>query len=440
MRTLGIGAKAALLIGLLTVAGFTVTGIAIYRVAAEVARRTALENLHLTARAEAERIAGQFNQAPLMTRAVAAVLDAESRGGRADRARANETLKAALSPHPQFIGIATLWEPDAYDGRDAEFADVDAMHDASGRYIPYWYHTPRGIEGARSEGYEDPVNGAYYVVPRAARAEVMLEPYVYPVDGVDVLMTTFVTPVLRDGAFVGQVSVDFRLSELQAQLGGARVGAGGGLRLVSPEGNLLADRNDELLGKPFAAEFAKDLLASIREDRPFEIGGDGDAEAVQVYYPIRVGAFAGRYALGAELPADELLAGARRIGWTVFTIALLLSVLVVIATVLLLRRMVGQPLAEAVHTVGQLAAGRFDARIDSSRVDEIGTLNASLLDMRSALQNFMTEQTEMTARHDAGELSLRIDAQRYPGAFGEMASGVNRLAEQHIGTSMQIVD
>jgi methyl-accepting chemotaxis protein len=179
------------------------------------------------------------------------------------------------------------------------------------------------------------------------------------------------------------------------------------------------------------------MLTEIAADRSFELI---DSDSAQVYVPIKIGDFSGRFALGAELPMSELLAGARSVGFTVFWVALLASLVVIVATVVLLRRMVGQPLAEAVRTVEQLAAGRFDTRIDHSRVDEIGTLNTSLLDMRGALQGFMREQTEMGARHDAGELSLRIDAQRYPGAFGEMASGVNRLAEQHIGTSMQIVD
>ena len=436
---LGIGARAALIIGALTVAGFVLAGVLIYREAAEIARANALQSLHATARAEAQRVTALFDQAPMVTRAVASILDEASRRGVANRAEADAQLKAALAPHRQFIGIATLWEPNAFDGRDADYVDFDAMHDASGRYIPYWYHTPRGIEGARSEGYEDPVNGAYYQIPKSARAEIMLEPYVYPVDGVDVLMTTFVTPVLRDGAFVGQVSVDFRLSELQQTLGAARVGEGGGLRLLSPDGNLLADRDASALGKAYTAEYAPALREAMAAGRPFEVGADASGDTVKVYYPIQVGAFAGRYALGAELPTDELLAGARAVGATVFWVALVMSVLVVVATVLLLRRLVGQPLGEAVTTVEQLAAGRFDARIERGRADEIGRLNTALLDMRGALQAFMDEQTEMSRSHAEGLLGRRIDAQRYPGAFGAMAAGVNRLAEEHIGTAEQIV-
>ena len=438
-RRWSVAAKAALLIGVLTVVGFVVTGLLIYQRAAEVARTTALQNLHSTARAESQRVSALFNEAPMVTRAMASVLDDASRRGAANRAEADAQLKAALAPHRQFIGIATLWEPNAFDGRDAEYASADAMHDASGRYVPYWYHTPRGIEGAVSAGYEDPVNGAYYQVPKAARAEIMLEPYVYPVDGQDVLMTTFVTPVLRDGAFVGQVSVDFRLSELQQSLGEARVGEAGGLRLLSPEGNVLADREASMLGKPYASDYAAALREAMAAGRAFEVGADVSGATVKVYYPIQIGAFAGRYALGAELPTTELLAGARAIGVTVFWVALLMSAVVILATVMLLRRLVGSPLAAAVAAVEQLAAGRFDTRIDASREDEIGRLNGALLQMRGALQGFMSEQTEMSRLHAAGELSHRMHADRYPGAFGAMAIGVNSLAEEHIATSQKIV-
>jgi methyl-accepting chemotaxis protein len=436
-RRWSVAAKAALFIGCLTVLGFVLAGVLIYDRAASLAREAALAELRAVARAEAAAVAALLNQAPLLNRSIASALLEDVENGRADRERTNQLLRSALAPQTQFVGMATGWEPDAFDGRDAEFAGVDALHDASGRYVPYFFHTPNGVEGAVLEKYDQPGDGDYYQLPKASGQEELLEPYVYPVNGVDVLMTTYSVPILRDGRFVGVVCADVGLSELQSRLSQVKVGAGGGVRLLSAQGTLLADRRADALGQPFQPEYAGQMLAAVRADQSFEFSDD---ERASVYVPVRVGATQSRLALGAELPMDELLAGARRVGVTVFWVALLMSALVVVATVMLLRRLVARPLAASVGAVEQLAAGRFDVRIDASREDEMGRLSRALLGMRDALTGFMQEQTEMTRGHDAGALTLRIDANRYAGAFGEMAQGVNRLAEQHIATSQAIVE
>ena len=435
-RRWSVAAKAALLIGVLTVLGFIAAGVVIYQRAASIARESALQELRAVARAEANAVADLLNQGPLLTRSLAQTLLDDIEQGRQDRSRVATLTASLLAPQTQFVGMAVGFEPDAFDGRDAEFASADAMHDASGRFVPYFFHTPRGVEATVLESYDTPGDGDYYQLAKQTRGEVMIEPYLYPIDGKDVLITTFTTPLIRNGEFIGIVCVDTGLAALQQRLAAVSVGQQGRVRLISAKGALVADRDASLIGKPYAAADAAQMLAAVAADGSHE---SFDADSAQVYMPIRIGNYPGRFALAAELPMSELLAGARAVGVTVFWVALLMSLVVIIATLLLLRRLVGAPLGAAVATVEQLASGRFDARIDRTREDEIGRLNRSLLDMRGALQGFMSEQTEMSRSHEAGELNHRIDAQRYPGAFGEMAAGVNRLAEGHIGTSEQIV-
>ncbi len=56
--------------------------------------------------------------------------------GVTDRWIFSDILKATLEKHPHFWGVWTIWEPDALDGRDREFANQRG-HDASGRYAPH---------------------------------------------------------------------------------------------------------------------------------------------------------------------------------------------------------------------------------------------------------------------------------------------------------------
>jgi methyl-accepting chemotaxis protein len=45
----------------------------------------------------------------------------------------------------------------------------------------------------------------------------MVEPYLYPIDGVNVLMTSAVVPITMDGKFVGVAGVDLPLKSIQKE-------------------------------------------------------------------------------------------------------------------------------------------------------------------------------------------------------------------------------
>ncbi|WP_334132605.1 methyl-accepting chemotaxis protein [Silanimonas lenta] len=436
-RRWSIAATSALLIGAVAIAGFVAAGLLIYQRAAGIAREEALQELRATARAEALAVEKLLAIAPTLNRSLAAMQLADVLAGRADRTRTAEQMKAALGAQPQLIGMGTVWEPDAFDGRDARYANADAMHDASGRFAPYFFNSPEGVQATVLENYDTPGDGDYYQLAKASGTEQLIEPYVYPVNGVEVLMTTFTVPILRDGRVIGAVCADIGLADLQARLGAVKVGEGGGVRLVSARGTLLADRDASRLGRPLETRYAAEMLSTIARDEVFTADAEG---STWVYVPIRVGDYEGRLALGAELPDEELLANARAIGWTVFFVALVVCAGVVASTVWLLRRLVRQPVEAAVGSVEQLAKGQFDARIPPGDSEEMARLGKAVLGMRDALVTFMTEQQEVTRQHDAGQLGARIDPSHYPGAFADMARGVNHLAEQHIATSERIVE
>ena len=46
-------------------------------------------------------------------------------------------LKQVLVDNPGFLAVWTCWEPNALDGKDADFIDAFG-HDETGRYLPYW--------------------------------------------------------------------------------------------------------------------------------------------------------------------------------------------------------------------------------------------------------------------------------------------------------------
>jgi DNA-binding CsgD family transcriptional regulator len=128
--------------------------------------------------------------------------------GVTDRWILSDILKATLEKHPEYWGVWTIWEPDALDGRDQEFANQRG-HDASGRYAPLWKRTRRGLQLEPNVGYSEPGIGDYYLIPIQKQQEVIFAPYVYhPADGETRRIISQVAPIFEHGRCVGVAGFD----------------------------------------------------------------------------------------------------------------------------------------------------------------------------------------------------------------------------------------
>jgi methyl-accepting chemotaxis protein len=81
---------------------------------------------------------------------------------------------------------------------------------------------------------------------------------------------------------------------------------------------------------------------------------------------------------------------------------------------------------------GQLARGEFPETIRLQTVDEMQDIADELAKVGAQLRRFDAAQHAMMDQHDTGETDARIAADDLPGAFGELARGVNKLVDGHI--------
>jgi DNA-binding CsgD family transcriptional regulator len=124
-------------------------------------------------------------------------------------------LRTTLESHPRYLGVWSVWEPDALDGRDRDFANR-AGHDGTGRYIPFWNRGCGAIAVEPNVLYETPGVGEFYLRPRREGRESVIEPYEYPVAGARRLLTTQVAPVFFDGRCVGAAGIDIAVEQIPA--------------------------------------------------------------------------------------------------------------------------------------------------------------------------------------------------------------------------------
>jgi len=132
--------------------------------------------------------------------------------GIADRRLFDQILRETLAQNPQYMGIWTVWEPNALDGRDREFANAQG-HDETGRFIPLWTRTGGSIHVEPNIGYDIPGFGDWYLVPMQRKTETVLDPYEFPFSGRPEFITSQVAPIFFRGEFVGAAGVDIAVDD-----------------------------------------------------------------------------------------------------------------------------------------------------------------------------------------------------------------------------------
>ncbi|NCT70301.1 MAG: HAMP domain-containing protein [Xanthomonadaceae bacterium] len=346
--------------------------------------RTTMEGL---ANLEAQRISGELTGAFDTNAALAGALLAQRSGDGISRAAASTIFKRQLEAHPEWVGVGTLWEPDAFDGKDADYVSAPG-HDDTGRFMSYWAWSDGAPLEEALRDYEVPGAGDWYLRPRELKRQVVAEPYVYKIAGKDVLMTTLSTPVLDEGKYVGVMTVDFALQSLQARIAKLTPMDAGFVRLLTPAGVVIADQDAASVGKPFAGAQAAEVMKQIAAGEPvFREATNAGGEAVmEAYVPLQIGDAQERFALGVVVPRAVLMQEARAVLWTVIAVGALGAALLCGAVFWLLRRQVAKPLAGAVRVADDIARGKLDSDIDASGDDEIGTLMKAMRSMQANLR------------------------------------------------------
>ncbi|MEB1527936.1 methyl-accepting chemotaxis protein [Xanthomonas sp. WHRI 7945] len=124
--------------------------------------------------------------------------------------------------------------------------------------------------------------------------------------------------------------------------------------------------------------------------------------------------------------------------WSVL-LGSLIAILVAVGMGLLIRRQLLKRLGLAIGVADAIAAGKLDNRIDAQSRDETGRLLASMSTMQTQLRDVLAAQTEMAQRHDAGQISYRMDEAAFPGDYGRMVRDSNALVAAHIAVKMRLV-
>ena len=349
------------------------------------------------------------------------------------REQIDEMVKATLGGSEDLIGAAVTWEPDALDGKDAEYAGKAPLYDATGRYMPYWTRTSAG--GVRAEPIVfDSAPGAndWYDIPKRTGKVFFTEPYSYPVDGKPVLMASLVAPIMIEGRFQGTASADFMLTRLAKILAELKTIDGARLSLISNGGLYASNPVAGKLGKR-ADDVPAEGLARVREGQTYEYE-DGQG-LVHLLQPLAIHADAAPWSVQLTFPKSVATAPAREL----LLYTLIVSLVCAVATALILVAVVFRltsPLRALGERMTALSSGDADLSVKLEVVgnDElavigngfnqfVGKIHDVLVQVSASAENVARGSAEIS--HGNADLSARTEQQA--SALEQTAASIEQL-------------
>ena len=406
-------------------------------------RRDGMEQARLLAMSRSSEFANQV-QARLevaldTARTLAHVLEGLTQGGDPDRAQVNSILERTLRGSPEFIGVWTCWEPDAFDGRDKEFAGSEG-HDATGRFVPYWHRSGSSVALEPLSAYDVPGEGDYYLLAMKNGRETILEPYEYEVGGRKILMTSLVVPVEVNGKRVGVAGVDISMDDVQKLIVQVKLYETGFGRLVS-HGGLIASHPDtkrvgEMLGE-VRVPGGDDVLRRIQKGESWFDEAWSEAlksMTLKAYAPVTVGHTGTPWSFGTVLVEEEVMAASQRLLFVTLLFALA-GVVVVVVAVLLIARWIVKPLGRVVQLAqrvqgGDLTISRNEFGISTR--DELG-------EMADALAEMVARQRESIRSIASAAEKLGHRAEEFSAVAEETNAGVeeSRAGVEDVSSQME---
>ena len=386
--------KVAILASTFAVVSLGVTCIAIGLRAQAQAQTAANERVSIEAARVALAVEASLREPFALSHAIAHALVTAKRADQPlPREQVDVLLRSGLEAHPDWVGFSSIWEPNALDGRDAQFVNAPG-HDATGRYVTWWNRNKGPIGAEPVVGYADPALNGWY---ESMRGREGAQSQVYPVqvDGKKMTLVTASVPIVVKGKFMGVVAVDFTLKSLDAVLGKLSRGQALKLALLSDTGGYLSGVDADRLGTQ-ADDLPALALNAVKEGRDAQ-WSDSDGWLHRVV-PVRPDPLAVAWAVKVSYPEALAMAPVRSLMRFTLAVALICALLMAALIAFVVGRLM-RPVAALSQSVESLASGdsRLDARLRVRGRDELARISDAFNRFIAKLAGAFGEAQDATA-------------------------------------------
>jgi methyl-accepting chemotaxis protein len=357
------------------------------------------------------------------------------------RTRYDNIILAIMESNPNFMGMFSIWKPNAIDGRDAEFVN-DSGTDSTGRYMP-WYSRRSGTLEKRSlseyEFYAD-------VVANIDRTDpVMSEPYPSTNAGKPILGIRLCYPIITAKGIVGRVGITVDLtasSETIAQIqpygtGRAVMYSNGGIIAAhydpSQVGRKITDTESvAILGQ----QAVNDTLETLKSGKPNSGQNNG---RIFESYPFYVGDVKTAWTILTSVPEVDVFAAVDQLT-RITIIIVVIAVIIAGVIIFFVAGSIARPIVNVALTLKDISEGEGDLTktVNVNSRDEVGDLaryfNATLEKIKVLIIT-IKKQSEML--FDIGN-ELASNMTETAAAINEITANIQNIKGRVINQSASV--
>lgn len=359
-----------------------------------------------------------------------------------NREQTDSMLKWLMDSNDNNLTAWMLWEPNAFDGNDASYANADG-HDKTGRYIPVWSKNDKGewiVEP--NVGYDTPgeVKDRFDVVFQSGELTIF-EPLEYSIGGKMVLITSVVAPIKVNGKVVGMTGVDISLDSLESLARSFKFYDTGFAGLLSNQGYVLAHPSNELVGTDFMEapglvnhEGKESIRAAIKEGKSYKDIGFSESTQSNVYRqftPITIQGISTPWSTLLVVPTQEVMADANKIAKAI-TITSLLVIIGIGSIIYYVSSTISGGLETAAAIGQHMEKGDFTQEIPAKfikRADEIGQLSRTFESVSSRMRTVLGEVQQSATHVVSNAVSVDERAIESSNASQNIAQAIATVAE-----------
>ncbi len=347
-----------------------------------------------------------------------------------------------LERTPGALSVWFVFEPDAFDGKDRQFAGVDGFQD-TGRFEATFVREGDSIERTYDTTEESLKDGIWYYGAQRSGLPVMSEPCRHSYTG-DERRSHFITgisiPLRIDGKIVGVVGIDLDLGAFAKQVENVQATENSYNTLFSNEGYLLYHPNEKMMektleeigrGKIDNLDHILEVVSSGVEEMSVAYALDLGEDAIKVHVPVSFGSDLAPWSLAITVPISDVTAGADALVRNVILASLLGLVLLGAAVFLITGRIV-KPIVGISGILEKFA--QLDFRSDRSRSwlygyrnDEIAEMLHALIGMQHKVGDFVRSVQEESALLSGTSQSLAALTEETVASMEEVKASVDRV-------------
>jgi methyl-accepting chemotaxis protein len=349
----------------------------------------------------------------------------------------NAMLRRVLIDNPGFLGVYTLWEPNALDGKDAEFASTYG-YDETGRLIPYWVRSEGKIIMEPLVDYEIEGFGDYYQIPKRTMSETILNPYIYKVEGKDVLITSVVVPIIVGDKFFGIAGVDLSLEFIQGLTNIDDINlAGSELLILSNDGTIAGfSNNADQIGQHMR-NYREDWQSDITYIQEGKNIIEEDEGNFAVYSGVKIGSTLTPWSINLNVPISSATESARRARLTMLIIGGVSGAIALVVLWLYIG-MITRPIKLVSDIADKIAEGDINQNIQIKQSDEVGQLANAFERMIAYLKELAGIATQLADNDFSAKVNPRSENDILSKAFELMTSNIRSALSEISDSAMKL--